>query len=507
MQIASVVHKLLSSLRRKVARSGGVRVSLARYLVSLMVVSFFGTTAHAQAEVELIANGEPLWEVQAFGRVVVPVAGTSGNAINREVRQLATDVLGTLHGDEFTPGVPHERPYDNEFRHALAEAGHINTDTFLSHEIRLPNIVMKPFVIVPTEDAPLGPSHDFENGPVLPEEIFPIERNFWVNLNGVKLGERTRVLIHDNVDGDRSHQPAIMWTGRTPSEPTVGEWEWIEVLTDATGNGWTIIDTFDVVARATRTPGDLNYNGELDLADLNILTSNIAVAPASEDAALASRRAFQTLDFNGDQAFDTQDVHSWVSDLKGTSPGDADLNGDVDFADFLALSENFNGPGNWSQGDFDARAVRQKPPPAARTRRDRRTPRRHLRRGRPRRPPTASLRTGPARRHLPREDDAPPARPPRLCQGPHDARPQVQVHLLPRGVRRTLRPRGRSGRAREPGAKEGDAARGQTNARPPAVLVPDHGRRRAAREGSAGFLRPAQARGQVGTEVRPCRYP
>ena len=35
--------------------------------------------------------------------------------------------------------------------------------------------------------------------------------------------------------------------------------------------------------------------------------------------------------------------------------GDADLDGDVDFSDFLALSPNFNNPGTfiWTQGDFD----------------------------------------------------------------------------------------------------------------------------------------------------------
>ena len=34
-------------------------------------------------------------------------------------------------------------------------------------------------------------------------------------------------------------------------------------------------------------------------------------------------------------------------------PGDADLDGDVDFADFLALSNNFGSSGTWSQGDFN----------------------------------------------------------------------------------------------------------------------------------------------------------
>lgn len=34
--------------------------------------------------------------------------------------------------------------------------------------------------------------------------------------------------------------------------------------------------------------------------------------------------------------------------------GDADLNGKVEFADFLLLSDNFGEKGDWAQGDFDA---------------------------------------------------------------------------------------------------------------------------------------------------------
>jgi hypothetical protein len=37
----------------------------------------------------------------------------------------------------------------------------------------------------------------------------------------------------------------------------------------------------------------------------------------------------------------------------GFGPGDADLDGDVDFADFLILSENLGEPGGWGQGNFN----------------------------------------------------------------------------------------------------------------------------------------------------------
>ena len=40
-----------------------------------------------------------------------------------------------------------------------------------------------------------------------------------------------------------------------------------------------------------------------------------------------------------------------------TYGGDATLDGTVNFSDFLVLQRNFNGPGNWSQGDFNGDGV------------------------------------------------------------------------------------------------------------------------------------------------------
>ena len=40
--------------------------------------------------------------------------------------------------------------------------------------------------------------------------------------------------------------------------------------------------------------------------------------------------------------------------LAGSLLGDANLDGEVNFPDFLALSANFGGTGGWGEGDFDA---------------------------------------------------------------------------------------------------------------------------------------------------------
>ena len=58
-------------------------------------------------------------------------------------------------------------------------------------------------------------------------------------------------------------------------------------------------------------------------------------------------------DLNDDGLVNSADRMSWVEELAATSFGDADLNGTVEFADFLQLSANFNQETGWAGGDFD----------------------------------------------------------------------------------------------------------------------------------------------------------
>ena len=59
-------------------------------------------------------------------------------------------------------------------------------------------------------------------------------------------------------------------------------------------------------------------------------------------------------DLNHDGRLDYQDVDELVHSIAQTRDGDSDLDGDVDFADFVALSSNFGtSVESWSDGDFD----------------------------------------------------------------------------------------------------------------------------------------------------------
>jgi hypothetical protein len=82
----------------------------------------------------------------------------------------------------------------------------------------------------------------------------------------------------------------------------------------------------------------------LDAADIDLLSAATGtVAPL--------------LDINQDGSIDEVDRQLWISDLAETFPGDANLDGKVEFADFLALSESFGLQAGWSAGDFDGNAV------------------------------------------------------------------------------------------------------------------------------------------------------
>ena len=88
--------------------------------------------------------------------------------------------------------------------------------------------------------------------------------------------------------------------------------------------------------------GDFNGNGTLDAPDIDLLSAQIR--GGSSDG---------KYDLNNDGNVNFDDHAFWVSDVFGTLPGDADLNKEVTFLDFLALANNFGQTGGWADGEFN----------------------------------------------------------------------------------------------------------------------------------------------------------
>ena len=86
--------------------------------------------------------------------------------------------------------------------------------------------------------------------------------------------------------------------------------------------------------------GDYNRDGELNAPDLNLL-----------GVALRDGIYVGEYDLTEDAKLNLDDRDAWLR-LKGALPGDTDLNGKVNFADFLVLSANFGSHNaTWEMGD------------------------------------------------------------------------------------------------------------------------------------------------------------
>ena len=90
-------------------------------------------------------------------------------------------------------------------------------------------------------------------------------------------------------------------------------------------------------------PGDLNDDQVVDAADIDLLY-----------AALAAGSSDDQLDLNADNVVDVQDADFLIQSLLDTRRGDLNLDGQVNFADFLQLSAGFGkSEAGWSEGDLD----------------------------------------------------------------------------------------------------------------------------------------------------------
>ena len=140
-----------------------------------------------------------------------------------------------------------------------------------------------------------------------------------------------------------------------PDDPTVDHVEYVETdwnqqqVDEAIQflQNTNLIDDEDAAELARQffpatTPGDFDGDTVLAIEDLNRLSEEIAINTADS-----------RFDLDRSGSVDLDDRNFWITELKSTTFGDTDLNGEVVFSDFLALSSNFGEVGGWAEGDFD----------------------------------------------------------------------------------------------------------------------------------------------------------
>ena len=86
--------------------------------------------------------------------------------------------------------------------------------------------------------------------------------------------------------------------------------------------------------------GDFDESGDYSTADIDALCAE--VAGEGHDI---------RFDIDGDLLVGPSDIEQFLN-RAGSIPGDANLSGSVDFADFLLLSSSFGNAGTWSNGEF-----------------------------------------------------------------------------------------------------------------------------------------------------------
>lgn len=99
-----------------------------------------------------------------------------------------------------------------------------------------------------------------------------------------------------------------------------------------------------VSRQAADSAGDFDDDGQLGSGDLALLA-----------AAIQTQSIETGFDLNGDGSVTLLDRDVWLVELRGTRPGDTDLDGSVVFSDFLVLTANFGATENveFGDGDFD----------------------------------------------------------------------------------------------------------------------------------------------------------
>ena len=88
--------------------------------------------------------------------------------------------------------------------------------------------------------------------------------------------------------------------------------------------------------------GDFNEDQSVDATDIDLLFET-----------LSEGRTDTLFDVNGDGVVNTNDTDHLLGAI-GTLPGDTDLDGKVEFDDFLKLARSFGAEGGWADGNFSA---------------------------------------------------------------------------------------------------------------------------------------------------------
>ncbi len=202
----------------------------------------------------------------AHGEVIITPHGTPFLVVDTHLYTAPIDspsYFQALFPDHFPTRIQHGPPYDHEFADGLALTGYPEKTVFSVAEFTDPNAVHFGFVLVPGSNAPIGSSRDFDSGPIMPNDIFPIAYAGDVYRNGVpfELGAWGGNLNPATGYDGASHFVGDLWENSAFAPPgltsLVGNYEYRITLRDVNDFGYDIVAKFQVVPE----PGALTLFG------------------------------------------------------------------------------------------------------------------------------------------------------------------------------------------------------------------------------------------------------
>lgn len=157
----------------------------------------------------------------------------------------------------FLPGEPHDGPYASELAVLAEAAGFSSTQQLSEAEFAPPSGLVLLIMIVPGSEAPQGRSPDFKEGPIIPNELFPIDVMGGVYREGqpYDLGVNDRIVGYDALSEPIDVEGASHFfvsfgenSGFGPADlAPVGDYEFSLRATDVHGTGWELKVPFRVV--------------------------------------------------------------------------------------------------------------------------------------------------------------------------------------------------------------------------------------------------------------------
>ncbi len=180
----------------------------------------------------------------------------------------------------------------------------------------------------------------------------------------IDLGGTTAGITHDQIVSDRfafiagTLEVNLVDAGGGLFSPMIGDT--FTIVTAGDG----VVGTFDTLSLPTGYQWDVDYNPLniiLEVTGLGLVgdfDGNGTLGCEDADAlvaAIVAGNQSATFDVDGSGTVDRGDLDEWILNLKGTLPGDANLDGFVDGQDFIIWNGNkFSTLSAWCSGDFNA---------------------------------------------------------------------------------------------------------------------------------------------------------